>query len=100
MNFKYLTKTSIHFSVKGFLLFFFMILFIRELSAEKNHIKLEMIKKGFTRPTELAFVPGLMVILEKDGEGKILDLGNGKIRNFIDLRETVATRSEEGLLSP
>jgi len=65
----------------------------------RGTIALTRVAGGFSQPTDLQFVPGqpsLLLVLEKEGRGRWVDLASGRSGTFLELE--VSTRSEMGLL--
>lgn len=64
-------------------------------------IEYQRVAKGLSQPTEIVFLPGSnteMIVLEKKGKAKLIDLGLGNQKTIIDISDKVVTRSEQGLL--
>lgn len=70
-----------------------------DAAREKIKLRLVLIAEGFEQPTDMQPVPGqpgLMVVLEKPGSIRWLDVSTGKSGPW--LRREVLTRSEQGML--
>ncbi|WCL50916.1 PQQ-dependent sugar dehydrogenase [Leptospira sp. GIMC2001] len=64
-------------------------------------IELIRVGSGFDQPTEISSIPGNdtdLIVLEKTGKAKLLNLQTGSVRTVIDLSKIVLTSSEQGLL--
>lgn len=61
----------------------------------------QIVAQGLAQPTEIAFLPESnteMIVLEKTGKAKLINLTTGKQRTVIDISHYTTTKSEQGLL--
>ncbi|MCC5814335.1 MAG: PQQ-dependent sugar dehydrogenase [Leptospira sp.] len=72
-----------------------------DLHAQGITYKTHLVAQGFSQPTEIVFLPGSntdMIVLEKTGKAKLVDLTTGRQQTIIDISKDIVSQSEQGLL--